>query len=614
MTYGLHLGATLVSLLLYSLTAGWVLTRREGLAAQTYGAAMASGGLLMGTVLGRLLAGGQAAMELFWYARYPFMWANAVLFPVFALAYTNREDLIDRRLLGTLGAVYLLGVGTLWLEPAGGPRLVWTGFEVVDAPFPHLVPTGRGPLFPVQVLTALSLVSVGVALPTRRLLRSRRGSRRQLLLVFGAVPIFVGVYVLQTVGLVPVAEFDYGLVAGGLTLPMIGYGLFEGYAFVVDPVSLDEVLDSVSDGVVVLDGERVVEYNAAAVVVFPDLEGAFGRSIASVAPTLLASRPTGGETDPVFVERFAVVRDDQRKRYVVDRTSLDGAATGSDRQTLVLRDVTESEERAERLGRQTEQLEEFASTMSHDLRNPLNVAQSQAETLRRRRADDDDDVDDADSIAAITASLDRAFQIIDETLTLARMGRAIEQREPVVLSEVATEAWRTVETGAATLSVEVDRGSMLYCDRERLRTLCENCFRNSVEHATGDGDAVTTPDDGPSEATLTVFVGDTPEGFYVEDDGRGLRTDPERAFERGHTTGTDGTGIGLAVVQSIAEAHGWQAEAHSRGEAGGARIEFTGVDRVEVGESGAVVSGDSRPDAEPGLAAAPEAVDGGTDP
>ncbi|TVT88609.1 ATP-binding protein, partial [Haloferax volcanii] len=94
------------------------------------------------------------------------------------------------------------------------------------------------------------------------------------------------------------------------------------------------------------------------------------------------------------------------------------------------------------------------------------------------------------------------------------------------------------------------------------------------EHgSTGSRD---TPDDALEHdgRDVRVEVGGVDGGFYVEDNGPGI--EPERrdeVFEPGETTGEDGIGYGLAIVQSIAEAHGWSAIVTS-GTAGGARFEF----------------------------------------
>jgi signal transduction histidine kinase len=213
----------------------------------------------------------------------------------------------------------------------------------------------------------------------------------------------------------------------------------------------------------------------------------------------------------------------------------------------------ETRVRNEELARQNERLEEFASIIAHDLRNPLNVATGRIQSVRQQCEDEQLD-------SAATA-LDRMGQIVEETLKLARSGQVVADTESVHLREIVEECWDTVDTQAATLSVE---GSGVFsADRDRCRHLLENLLRNAVEHG------------GPD---VTIRVGTLPDGFYVEDDGPGITEDDhERVLEAGYSTTDGGTGFGLAIVTQIAEAHGWSVsvtESHD----GGARFEITGVD------------------------------------
>lgn len=66
-----------------------------------------------------------------------------------------------------------------------------------------------------------------------------------------------------------------------------------------------------------------------------------------------------------------------------------------------------------------------------------------------------------------------------------------------------------------------------------------------------------------------------PAGFYVEDTGPGIPPgEREHVFESGYTTAAEGTGFGLAIVEGIATAHGWEIAA-TEGTDGGARFEIT---------------------------------------
>ena len=215
----------------------------------------------------------------------------------------------------------------------------------------------------------------------------------------------------------------------------------------------------------------------------------------------------------------------------------------------IMRDITEQRERQRRLERQNERLEEFAGVVSHDLRNPLQTARAAVALAR---------AGDEEALADLEAALDRMDDLIDGVLSLAKQGRAVGETEPVDLEALAAEAWTTAGSESGTLTV---RGTLptVTADSERLRTLLENLFRNSVEHA-GEG--------------VTVRIGSLDgEGFYVADDGPGIDDgDPDRLFGYGYTTAEDGTGYGLSIVRDVAEAHGWTVAA-ADSEHGGARFE-----------------------------------------
>jgi PAS domain S-box-containing protein len=225
---------------------------------------------------------------------------------------------------------------------------------------------------------------------------------------------------------------------------------------------------------------------------------------------------------------------------------------------VISRDISDRKQYERELERQNERLEEFASVVSHDLRNPLMVASSYLEMLRDGR--------DEDALDSIERALDRMDTLIDDLLTLARNGEVVAEFEPVDLAAAAGNCWATVDTGGATLAV--DTGLTVSADRSRLRQLLENLFGNAVTHG-GDG--------------VTVTVGDLPGGFYVADDGPGIpEGDREAVFTRGHSTTREGTGFGLAIVTSIAEAHGWEISL-TESDQGGARFEITGVDMPAPG-------------------------------
>ncbi|WP_439028177.1 PAS domain S-box protein [Haloarchaeobius sp. DT45] len=250
--------------------------------------------------------------------------------------------------------------------------------------------------------------------------------------------------------------------------------------------------------------------------------------------------------------QFEVSMDGETYRFqtVPVSASRDDGVAGM----VVIQDVTDAVERKRELERQNERLDEFASVVSHDLRNPMNVASGY---LDLALADGEDE-----NVREARRALDRMRDLVDELLVLARQGDAVADLAPVSLSKVVQEAWDHVDTREATLQADAD--VVVSADADRLTQLFENLFRNSVEHG---------------DETVTVTVGTLDDGFFVADDGPGFPDDDrDRLFEHGFTTREDGTGFGLSIVASIVEAHGWEITAPVDAE--GARFEIRGVEFV----------------------------------
>lgn len=234
--------------------------------------------------------------------------------------------------------------------------------------------------------------------------------------------------------------------------------------------------------------------------------------------------------------------------------------TGEQRKVAVVgRNVTDRIEREERLQQSNEQLEAFASFLSHDLRNPLQIAQTRLELAETEY--------DSEHHEKIADALDRMGQLIDDVLTLAKQENTVENPVPVDLETVAEDSWRQID--APTVRFESETSGRVVADHDRLEQLLVNLLRNSVEHG--------PPDDGTADH-LTIRMGAFEDGFYVEDDGCGLpETDCDVLFESGYTTKREGTGLGLSIVSEIVDAHGWTITA-TESQSGGARFEVTGVD------------------------------------
>ncbi|UWG47723.1 Signal transduction histidine kinase [Halanaeroarchaeum sp. HSR-CO] len=254
-----------------------------------------------------------------------------------------------------------------------------------------------------------------------------------------------------------------------------------------------------------------------------------------------------------FVERTVQRKTvDGVRDFVLRATRFD--VSDGDRESIVAYlDITEQKERERDLERQNERLDQFASVVSHDLRNPLNVASGRVELAR----------EDCDSphLSDVATALNRMEGLIQNLLTLAKYGDPVTDEVALSLESIARASWESVDTGAgATLEVAADWAFV--GNHARVQSLFENLFRNAIDHC---GDAVS------------VRVTPIDSGFAIEDDGPGLPDDDIDVFEGGVSTDPDGTGFGLHIVAEIVEAHGWTISTAS-GINGGARFEITGVE------------------------------------
>ncbi len=216
------------------------------------------------------------------------------------------------------------------------------------------------------------------------------------------------------------------------------------------------------------------------------------------------------------------------------------------------RDITELKRREQDLEERNTQLENIRDLISHDIRNPLNVAQGSLDLYR-----DDNEPSHIDNIEQ---ALGRMDTLIDQTNVLADQPLRIEDTTTVSFKQVVQSAWNMVDTKDATL--RIDGSKQIEGDPERLQQLFENLISNAITHG------------GPE---ITCAVGTGEERLYFEDDGTGIpEADRELVFESGFTTEAGNMGLGLTIVQRIASAHGWEL-AITDGEAEGARIVLSGV-------------------------------------
>jgi len=209
------------------------------------------------------------------------------------------------------------------------------------------------------------------------------------------------------------------------------------------------------------------------------------------------------------------------------------------------------------LERQNQRLSEFAGMVSHDIRNPLNVAIGRVEMLEGEND-------------ALERSLDRIEQIIDDSLDYARCGKKVDKNENLSVSDIAKDCWENLETFESELGVYPSE--TIEGDPSRIKTMFENIYRNAIEHGGED----VKIQFGPIEPihTETRVSGEDSRGFYIQDDGPGIpEEERDNVFDSGYSTKDGGTGFGLSIVNQVVESHDWDIKIEDSN-LGGVRFEI----------------------------------------
>lgn len=218
-------------------------------------------------------------------------------------------------------------------------------------------------------------------------------------------------------------------------------------------------------------------------------------------------------------------------------------------------DITGLKQTERALRNENERLKQFVDFLSHDLRNPLQVAIGHLELAK--------DGGDEQSLVAVENALNRMEEMLDDISETAQandnINADLEDVTPLSIEEVVTDVWSPLETESATVELSFPGRATIEAPEHAVRPVFENLLKNAVAHGGDD---------------VTVTVGPLSDGFYVADDGPGIPEDErDKVTEEGYTTATDGTGTGLSIVSEVAGEQGWDFEI-TESESGGAQFEF----------------------------------------
>jgi two-component system phosphate regulon sensor histidine kinase PhoR len=306
-------------------------------------------------------------------------------------------------------------------------------------------------------------------------------------------------------------------------------------------------LNSSVDAVLAVDSEgRITFANQAAERLFERSQGDLvGKPFAWALPdeevmeALRASREEGRREDRL-IERA------NRQYFRVITTPIIG---GGEWMALVVFHDLSDVRRVEQVRR------DFVANVSHELRTPLASIKSVIETLAGGALEDEAAA--RDFLSRADAEVDRLVQMVKELLDLSRIesGELPLAQQPVEMASVVADAVERLRPQAEKqgLSLSVDVAADLppiIGDAERLARVVVNLLHNAVKFTPAGGSVQVSA--GLAQSAVTVSVTDTGVGIAPEDLPRIF----ERFYKSDRARASGGTGLGLAVVKHIVEAHG----------------------------------------------------------
>ena len=431
--------------------------------------------------------------------------------------------------------------------------------EEATTPFSYLA-VNHGPIHWVATGLSYTLAAVGLFMLYELYAESGYNTRPLAALsVLLGLPVLLDLLALWT----PLIEIIYA---------PLGVAAFTvGVLFVFERRFLAVQEAGEDDGpAVFLDSNgRVQDYTPAAKTAFPELRDGLGRPLDEVAPALRAVSEGGEQV--VEAERDSGVR-----YYMAATSQIELGEVGG--QMLVLSDVTAAERRRRELARHNKQLEEFASALTHELRNVIQIIDSRL-AVADARMDAENEPVAHESVERAGEMTDRMSGLVDDFRSLARYGQTVEQVRPAGFESAVRDAWTSADTGELTLTVEGE--ATIDADPGRLRQLLVNAF----EFARHNGANV-------------VRAEPLADGFAITEDGDSPAGDTSRYFAFGEAVPDAESGMKLPNVRAFARVHGWTVDIDTDYDRGtrlvvqGVSVRASPSDRLAVAASSAPVPRD----------------------
>ncbi len=471
-----------------------------------------------------------------------------LLWFIFTLQYADWKEILTRRNIFLLATPVTLNLLIKWTN--GWHHWYYTSYQLKIEGTIHRIQFTRGDISWVFIMYSYLLLLMGTLVLAWLFIRSPRPYRNQLgiILVGALVPWLANLVHLFEVDVL--SQLDATPMAFTITGMLIAWGLFRLRLLDLVPIARDKVMENIRDGVIIVDiRSRIVDLNSQAAELFSEeARPIIGKPISKVLSgqlDLAALRQAGQETyTPITITS----RNSQRD-YDLYLSPLKDQRKQLSGWLLVLHDVTERN-RAEQalrqqaiiLEKQNAELDAFAHTVAHDLKNPLAVMVGFSLWL--------------ENLSRISRSGKQMANIIDELLLLANIRSKDDiNTAPLAMAEIVEAAEQRLSTMIAEYQGTITLPES-WPSANGYAPWVEEVWVNYLSNALKYGG---TPPQLTLGATRVASAGGKVPHcrFWIRDNGAGLTSEQQSQlfaeFTRLEQTRAAGHGLGLSIVKRIIE-------------------------------------------------------------
>jgi len=296
----------------------------------------------------------------------------------------------------------------------------------------------------------------------------------------------------------------------------------------------EQLIEMMPTGLVMLDGNGVVV------------------KINKVARTLLDEPILGQPWFSVIARSFKPRADDWHEVSLKDgrRVKLEIANLGEQPgQLIMITDLTETRLLQDKVGQmqRLSSLGKMVSTLAHQIRTPLSAAMLYSANLSNRKLSDSARGTFQEKLSA---RLDDLAQQVNDMLLFSKSGKE-QVVSPLCVNEIIKDSVQAMDALISKASAQVnlqlpDENCQILANKNALVGAIQNLIHNALQARSN----------APVAINIQVYAQQGHIYISVKDNGPGIKADiVDKIFEPFYTSSSKGTGLGLAVVKSVVEAH-----------------------------------------------------------